>query len=62
MSRKLTVVNYYGAQDDSRCGYCARPNTSQSHGNKSSLIDSPNYRFSQEKENFHHFFMFLFVF
>lgn len=32
MSRKVTIVNYYGSQDDSRCGYCSNTNTSQSHG------------------------------
>lgn len=33
MSRKVTIVNYYGSQDDSRCGYCSTTDSSQSHGN-----------------------------
>lgn len=32
MSQKATIVNYYGSQDDSRCGYCSTTNSSQSHG------------------------------
>lgn len=34
MSRKATILQYYGSQDDSRCGYCSNPSSSQSHGNK----------------------------
>lgn len=32
MSRKVTIINYYGSQDDSRCGYCSTTDSSQSHG------------------------------
>lgn len=36
--RRATVINYYGAQDDGKCGYCGCADTSQSHGMVNTLI------------------------
>lgn len=54
MSRKVTIVNYYGSQDDSRCGYCSNSNSSQSHGKKEYSIESShNLKFTIENRTTH---------
>ncbi|XP_031630480.1 arginyl-tRNA--protein transferase 1 isoform X1 [Contarinia nasturtii] len=44
MSRKATIVNYYGPQGNSRCGYCNNSNSSQSHGMWAHCMTAADYQ------------------
>lgn len=38
--QSYSIVEYYGEQDRSKCGYCLSPNTNFSHGKYQNITNS----------------------